>query len=196
LLQESTRLTRDDWLDAAFAAVVDGGFDKVRVLLLADRLGVTRGSFYWHFADHAALVAALLARWHAREQATNQALAEAESTDARRDLESLLESALAHAGADLENMRFELALRDLGRRDDAVAAMLAEVDGQRMALFTDKFLRYTGDAKKAEDLAAMFYLAVAGSYQALSRPVSPPTARAYLQGIITRFLIDPQAPTG
>ena len=38
------RLGRDDWLDAAFAAVVEGGFDNVRVLVLADRLGVTRGS--------------------------------------------------------------------------------------------------------------------------------------------------------
>ncbi len=193
---ESARLTRDDWLDAAFRAVVDGGFDKVRVLLLADTLGVTRGSFYWHFADHAALVTALLARWRERELATNRALSQPASTDPRRDLELLLESALAHAGADLENMRFELALRGLGRRDAAVAEMLAEVDAQRMALFTDKFLRYTGDAKKAQDLAALFYLAVVGSYQALSRPVNPPTVKAYLQGVITRFLIDQQAPTG
>ena len=61
------KLTRDDWLDAAFAAVVEGGFDAVRVLTLAQRLGVTRGSFYWHFADHAELVAALLKRWRERE---------------------------------------------------------------------------------------------------------------------------------
>ena len=60
---ESSRLSRDDWLDAAFQAVVEGGFDKVRVLGLAAALGVTRGSFYWHFVDHAELIAALLARW-------------------------------------------------------------------------------------------------------------------------------------
>ena len=191
---ESSRLTRDDWLDAAFRAVVDGGFDKVRVLLLADTLGVTRGSFYWHFADHAELVSALLTRWREHEQATNKALALPSSDDPRRDLELLLESALAHAGADLENMRFELALRGLGRRDPAVADMLAEVDGQRMALFYEKFLRYTGDAHKAGDLAALFYLAVVGSYQALSRPMNPPQVKAYLQGIITRYLIAQQAP--
>ena len=191
---ESSRLTRDDWLDAAFRVEVDGGFDKVRVLLLADTLGVTRGSFYWHFADHAELVSALLTRWREHEQATNKALALPSSDDPRRDLELLLESALAHAGADLENMRFELALRGLGRRDPAVADMLAEVDGQRMALFYEKFLRYTGDAHKAGDLAALFYLAVVGSYQALSRPMNPPQVKAYLQGIITRYLIAQQAP--
>ena len=178
MLADSARLTRDDWLDAAFGAVVDGGFDKVRVLLLADTLGVTRGSFYWHFADHAA----------------NQALALAASDDPRRDLDLLLESALAHAGVDLENMRFELALRGQGRRDPAVAEMLAEVDAQRMTLFHDKFFRYTGNAQKAADLAALFYLAVVGSYQALSRPLNPPQVKAYLQSVITRYLIEQQAP--
>jgi len=193
-VEESSRLTRDDWLDAAFQAVVDGGFDKVRVLLLADALGVTRGSFYWHFSDHAELLSALLARWHAREVAANRTMAAASSIDARADLEQLLENALAHAGADLENMRFELALRGQGRRDPAVAAMLAEVDAQRMALFTDKFLRYTGNEAKSAELAVLFYLAIVGSYQALSRPKNPPQIKESLQGIIARYLIGQQGP--
>ena len=53
---DAQRLGREDWLDAAFDAVVDGGFDQLRVVALAQTLGVTRGSFYWHFADHADLV--------------------------------------------------------------------------------------------------------------------------------------------
>ena len=43
---ETPKLNRDDWLDAAFNAVAEGGFDNVRVLVIADSLGVTRGSFY------------------------------------------------------------------------------------------------------------------------------------------------------
>ncbi len=191
---ESSRLTREAWLDAAFQAVVEGGFDKVRVLLLADALGVTRGSFYWHFADHAELVSALLARWHVRELAANQAMSTPSSPDARIDLEQLLENALAHAGADLENMRFELALRGQGRRDLAVATMLADVDARRMALFTEKFLRYTGDEHKSAELALLFYLAIVGSYQALSRPKNPPQIREMMRGIIARYLIAEQGP--
>lgn len=191
---QAARLTRDDWLDAAFQAVVEGGFDKVRVLVLADALGVTRGSFYWHFADHAELVSALLARWHTRELALSQSMAAQASADARADLELLLENVLAHAGADLENMRFELALRGLGRRDAAVARMLAEVDAQRMELFTTKFLRYTGDERKAGELAVLFYLAIVGSYQALSRPMNPPRIKEMMQGIIARYLIEQQGP--
>lgn len=192
---EASRLNRDDWLDAAFKAVVDGGFDAARVLVLADRLGVTRGSFYWHFADHAELISALLARWRARETDAGRDLGSELSGAAQDDLERVLDFALAHAGADLENMRFELALRGLGRRDAAVAEMLAEVDQIRLRLFEQKFLRLTGDPKTAADLAALFYLAIVGSYQALARPANPPQLETYLKSIIGRYLIHDQAPT-
>jgi AcrR family transcriptional regulator len=186
---ESSRLSRDDWLDAAFQAVVEGGFDKVRVLGLAAALGVTRGSFYWHFVDHAELIAALLARWRERELAANRSVEVSTTEDPQQDLQAVLEAALSHAGVDLENMRFELALRGLGRRDASVAKMLIEVDQQRLRLFEGKFLRLTNDARSAADLAALFYLAIVGSNQALSRPSSPPQAKEYLRSIITDYLI-------
>ncbi len=88
---ESPRLTRDDWLDAAFLAVVEGGFDKARVLTIADALGVTRGSFYWHFTDHADLLAALLARWKEREIELDKSLRPDVSKDPVVELERLLE---------------------------------------------------------------------------------------------------------
>lgn len=192
---ESTKLTRDDWLDAAFQAVVEGGFDQVRVLVLAGALGVTRGSFYWHFVDHAALLSALLARWHARETGIARALAESFHQDPQQDLERLLDAALSHGGANLEHMRFELALRGLGRRDPEVARMLLEVDELRLRVFEGKFLRLTGDARVAADLAALFYLAIVGSNQALSRPTNPPQTKDYLKGLITRYLIQHQVPS-
>lgn len=183
------RLSKDDWLNAAFQAVVEGGFDQARVLVLADRLGVTRGSFYWHFTDHAELIAALLARWRAQEAAINTQLAAIATADPRADLESLLEAALAHAGPNHENMRFELALRGLGRRDPEVARMLAEVDRERMDLFGAKFRRLTADDQGAADLAVLFYLALVGSYQAISRPNSPASTQAYLRDVIARLVI-------
>ena len=191
---EAPRLTPDDWLDAAFQAVAEGGFDNVRVLAIADTLGVTRGSFYWHFADHAGLIRALLARWRQREIDTIADLKSQSTPDARADLERLLEAALAHAGADLRNMRFELALRGLGRRDRAVADMLLEIDQLRMDVFEQKFQRLTGDGKTAAELGALFYLAIVGSNQALSRPASPPQLKQHLRDIIAEYLIGRQVP--
>ena len=46
----------DDWVEAARSAMVEGGIDAVAVEPLARRLGVTKGSFYWHFKDRRALL--------------------------------------------------------------------------------------------------------------------------------------------
>ena len=192
--QPPPRLTRDVWLDAAFKAVVGGGFDAVRVLVLADTLGVTRGSFYWHFTDHADLVQALLERWRTQEIERDLRMQAEISGDPQVDLERLLEVALAQTGGDLENIRFELALRALGQSDPAVASMLVEVDQVRMTLFEQKFLTLTADPRTAHELAALFYLAIVGSHQALSRPTSSPLAKAFFTNIIGHYLIQQQAP--
>jgi AcrR family transcriptional regulator len=193
---ETPRLTRDDWLDAAFMAVVDGGFDQARVLVIAEKLGVTRGSFYWHFSDHADLITSLLKRWEMREIELDKRLQADDTEDPKADLERLLDAALAHAGVDLENIRFELALRGLGRRDATVASMLVGIDAGRMNLFEQKFLRLTGDTKTAGELAVLFYLVIAGGHQALSRPTSPPQAKEFLKGIIASYLINQQSRPG
>lgn len=91
------------------------------------------------------------------------------------------------------NMRFELALRSLGRRDAAVAAMLLEVDQARMALFVGKFVRIAPDARTATDLASLFYLSIVGSFQALSRPQAAHPTKQYLLEIIGRYLVKQQA---
>ena len=57
------QLSAQDWTNAALRALADGGVAAVRVDVLARRLGVTRGSFYWHFADRDALLQAALEQW-------------------------------------------------------------------------------------------------------------------------------------
>lgn len=57
------QLSAQDWTDAALRALADGGVAAVRVDALARGLGVTRGSFYWHFADRDALLRTALEQW-------------------------------------------------------------------------------------------------------------------------------------
>lgn len=56
-------LGRDDWMRAARLALLRGGVDAVRVELLARELGVTKGSFYWHFRGREELLDALITEW-------------------------------------------------------------------------------------------------------------------------------------
>ena len=189
MIAEGARLTRDNWLDEAFKAVVAGGFENVKVLAIAEKLKVTRGSFYWHFTDHADLVGSLLMRWKLAQLELDEKLKSHRSDDPIQDLEFVVDAAFNQAGSELENLLFEQALRALSHLHAGAAQMLVEVDAERINLFESKFLAIVKDKAKARDLAALLYLAIVGGYQALSRPVNPPNIRAYVQGLITNYLV-------
>lgn len=57
------RLTREDWIKAALDVLVEEGIEGVRVDTLARQLGVTKGSFYWHFNSRDELLDALAESW-------------------------------------------------------------------------------------------------------------------------------------
>lgn len=62
------RLSADDWAQAALDLIAEAGVQAVAVEPLARRLGVTKGSFYWHFPSRDALLQAALERWETVEQ--------------------------------------------------------------------------------------------------------------------------------
>jgi AcrR family transcriptional regulator len=57
------RLDREAWVRAGLAALEEGGVDAVAAASLATKLGVTRGSFYWHFGSRDELLQAVLDLW-------------------------------------------------------------------------------------------------------------------------------------
>lgn len=64
---QKTMLTARDWAEAALDAIGQHGVEGVAVEPIARELGVTKGSFYWHFANREALLVAALKLWEARE---------------------------------------------------------------------------------------------------------------------------------
>ena len=64
------RLSAEDWAQAALDLIAEQGVAAVAVEPLARRLGVTKGSFYWHFPSRDALLVAALERWEKVEQDT------------------------------------------------------------------------------------------------------------------------------
>ena len=61
--RRTLRLSADEWIDAASQATMEGGIATAAVEPLAERLGVTKGSLYWHVPSRDALLEALLERW-------------------------------------------------------------------------------------------------------------------------------------
>jgi AcrR family transcriptional regulator len=88
VMASATRLSADDWADAAYSRFREEGLGGVRVEAIARDLGTTKGSFYHHFADRAALIGAVMERWE-REQ-TDEFIVEADAAPGPRErLETL-----------------------------------------------------------------------------------------------------------
>src|SRR5688500_15676945 len=129
------RTPRDRWIDEGLQALGAGGPDAVRVEPLAKALGVTKGGFYWHFDDRAALLGEILDAWEAAMVDAVIARIDEEGGDARARLRRLF--ALAQSSSEL--LRVDLAIRDWARRDEAVAARLRRVDNRRMDYMRAQF---------------------------------------------------------
>src|SRR6266567_4569016 len=89
-LDEPT-LTLSDWVEGALQLISNAGLGALTVEALAARLGVTKGSFYWHFKGRSDLLAAALARWEQR--ITTEAITGLSAiTDARQRLCVMLDA--------------------------------------------------------------------------------------------------------
>jgi AcrR family transcriptional regulator len=148
-----TRTPRTSWLEEGLRAFAAGGPDAVRIELLAQALGVTRGGFYWHFDDRRALLEEILDRWERVSVDETIERVESEGGNARARLRRL--SGLA-AASD-EPLKIDLAVRDWARREERVAKRLRRVDDRRMAYLRSLFGAFCSDEDDVEARCMVFY---------------------------------------
>jgi AcrR family transcriptional regulator len=155
---EKSRKSRGEWINAALDSLAEGGLDQVRVEPLAARLGVTKGSFYWHFPRREDLVEAMLDAW---ESAGTQAIIEEVDKDggtAEDRLRRLWRRTTREKG-----LVVEMAIRDLARRDGAVLERVRRVDDRRVAYLRAQFLALGLDPAIAEARSLLVYSLLIGN---------------------------------
>jgi AcrR family transcriptional regulator len=120
------RLTAQDWIDFALKTLARDGFQALKADVLARRLGVSRGSFYWHFTALGAFHARVIEHW--RQQATEAIIAGLERYHAREQrLDVLLRGALGHSAL------LEVRMRAWADENPVAARVLADIDRRRRA---------------------------------------------------------------
>jgi AcrR family transcriptional regulator len=186
-----TRLSRQNWVDAALEAIAEGGLAAVAVVPLAERLGATKGSFYWHFPSREALIEAALAAW---EQSTTSAVIaeiDAASQDPRQQLRLLFKRVAELAARD----RIELAL--LATADHpSVRPALDRVTRRRIDFAAELFQRLgfpRAEAKRRALLAYSAYLGYAQLVHATPQllPQTQSARRAYLNDVLAALTSPP-----
>lgn len=155
------RLGRMDWIAAAREALIKGGVHAVKIDLIANRLKITRGSFYWHFKNRAEVLAALIELWESQNTGPFEEIAK------RADI-GAPEKYLAMAKLWLEekafDWQFDSAMRDWARSSRVVARKLAAIDDLRMKLFEQVFIEMGYPPYEAGIRARVTYYHQVGYY--------------------------------
>src|SRR6266702_4285988 len=144
------QLSAKDWLDQGLKTLASDGFTALKAEPLAKAMGVSRGSFYWHFADIGAFHAAILKHW--REIAAEQIIANVEAASKHEDPLALL--LLRVFG---EKLTLESAVRTWATVDPAARAAVQAIDQRRLG-YVEGLLKQSGlPIERAQARAQILY---------------------------------------
>ena len=135
----NVKVTREDWLNIAMDVLVSDGVEKVKVLTLGERLGVSRSSFYWYFKSRQDLLNALLDHW---QQTNTLAMVAQTEAPAPTITAAVLNVFRCVVNKDLFNYALDFTVRDWARRSGHVRRALDQSNQKRVSAIAAMFERY------------------------------------------------------
>jgi len=169
------QLSARDWLDQGLETLVKSGFTALKAEPLAKAMGVSRGSFYWHFADLGAFHAGVLKRW--REIAAEQIIADVEAAS-DEPLKALLRRTF---GARLD---LERAVRNWAAFDAAAQGAVRAIDRRRLDYIEGLLEKRALPPATAQARAQILYWAFLG-FALSGAPVPAARLQALLDEVLT-----------
>jgi AcrR family transcriptional regulator len=154
------------WLEAAYQALLESGVDSVKILPLANKLGLSRTSFYWFYRDREELLAALLARW--REKNTGNFVRQTQAY-AESIAEAMLNVNDCWLDTRLFDSQFEFAVRSWALQSPRTLAEVQAADQARLDALTGLFARFGYGEVSADTRARTTYLTQIGYISMQSR---------------------------
>ncbi|KNY15376.1 hypothetical protein AKG11_19380 [Shinella sp. SUS2] len=154
-------MTREAWIEAGIAALVEEGIANVKIQVMAKTLAVSRSSFYWFFADLQELHRELLEHW------------------LRKNTSPIIERALRPAltvtkavchifecwvDPGLFSPRLDAAVRSWAQVDASVRNVVDQADDQRVDAVARMFQRYSYPEDEAFIRARVLYFTQIGHY--------------------------------
>jgi len=185
-LEPKSRLSAPDWEQAALDTIAESGLGAVAVESLARRLGVTKGSFYWHFATREALIKAALERWEKSDEDIVVA-----QLDAIADPRERLRELFRRVSREMQSHVIYAALMQ-SLDHPLVKPVMARVSGKRLDVLTLAYRQAGFDRRAAAHRARLAYSAYTGFLQ-LSMQLGLPRLgheefEAYVEHVITTLI--------
>jgi len=169
------QLTAKDWVDLGLKTLAKSGFTALKAEPLAKAMGVSRGSFFWHFADIGAFHAAILERW--REVATEQIIAGVEAAKASDPLAVLLKLTFG------SKLVLEKAVRSWAANDARARAAVVAVDRRRLD-YIESLLKQAGLAEESARARAQILFWAFFGYALSDQQLAPDRQQAVLDELL------------
>ncbi|WP_199253670.1 TetR/AcrR family transcriptional regulator [Mycolicibacterium mengxianglii] len=153
----TTRLSVADWIQAGYSLLSEDGLQALKIDRLCGRLGVTKGSFYWHFSDMAGYRAALIESWAEQRGEEHQTQRHNSDLPPRERLSMMIAGLVSP-----QHWKLERTMREWARSDNAAAAGVDAADRRVQAAVRQAFRDLGFDPQDAELRAATTFAAGIG----------------------------------
>ena len=150
----NVKVTRQDWLNAALATLINDGVENVKVMTLATRLSVSRSSFYGYFKDRQDILDALLEHW---EQTNTATLVQHAEMPAPTITASCCNVFRCFVTPGLFDIALDFTVRDWARRSQDVRRRLEASDARRLQALQAMFGRFDYEPVEALVRARTLY---------------------------------------
>lgn len=164
-MSNKERLDKTAWILAGFRALSARGPVALKAESLARELGVSKGSFYWHFANIKAFQVAMIDYWVAVATEGIIDAVDAGAETAAERLALLVQLATEPPPEEVGGQRAEGAIRCWGRADAMVAERLRAVDSARIDYCENLFMAHGLAAAKAQLHGRLLYGGLIGLEQ-------------------------------
>ena len=156
------KLGRDDWIMAAFRALVSGGPQAIRIEAIARAINVSKGSFYWHFKNLNDLKSSMLEHW--QQIATEGIITEVENhqISAVEKLKLLVDITTSMNIEAYGGLLAEPAIRDWARYDEKAADSLTKVDQKRLDYLSELFQETGQSISQSTSSSKLLYAGLIG----------------------------------
>lgn len=160
--ESSDRLTRDQWIVAGLEALAEQGEPGVKIDVLAKKLNISRGSFYWHFQDRGEFLASIVTEW--RRITTTRVHEDLMRSSTLTPLQKLkrLQSLSMTGQFWVPGGKLERALGQWATYDAFVAEILGKVHAERIHFIEGLFRELGQDHPAAR--AKLFYSYLVGRH--------------------------------
>jgi AcrR family transcriptional regulator len=174
------RKTKRDWFKAATLILANTGSSGLTIEALTSSLGVTKGSFYHHFGSFEQFKLAFLTYF--KDEGTLNIITEAEKGAAPDEKLKRLMSIIVREISSMP-VNTEVGIRNWALQDNAVSAVMEEVDERRIRYVKQLCVGIVGNEMQAQKMAEMMYVILVGSEH-----VIPAISQTRLDVLFDEFL--------